>query len=144
MGLHVRDGREELVDDLAATLAADVLDLLQLDIRRLIRLLLSLLVAAGVLWLGENCQRLAHLAVRSASAASKQVVIGPYLLLKGLELLFLLLPVLLDLLLGLAAGVLYALGAVCGMWSDEVPSTGGHRERRWGSGAAVHSLAGGC
>lgn len=47
--LHVGDSLEQLIDDGAATLAADFLDLLQLDLRRLVCLLLGLLVAAGVL-----------------------------------------------------------------------------------------------
>jgi hypothetical protein len=45
LGFRVRDGRDELVDNLAAGLAAQVLHLLHLDVCVLLRILLSLLVA---------------------------------------------------------------------------------------------------
>ena len=43
--MRVYDGMEELVDDLAARLVADGIDLLDLDVRVLLGVLLSLLVA---------------------------------------------------------------------------------------------------
>jgi hypothetical protein len=49
LGLRIRNGRDELVDHLAARFAAQILYLLHLDICVLLRVLLSLLVARAVL-----------------------------------------------------------------------------------------------
>ena len=48
-GPDVRHGFEQVLDDLAAGVAANVLDLLQLLVALLVGILLCLLVAAGVL-----------------------------------------------------------------------------------------------
>jgi hypothetical protein len=45
LGVRVYDGLDELVDNLAARLVADVVDLLDLGVCVLLRVLLSLLVA---------------------------------------------------------------------------------------------------
>lgn len=49
LGLRIRDSRNQLVHNLGARLLANVIDLLDLDVGRLLRILLGLLVARAVL-----------------------------------------------------------------------------------------------
>lgn len=99
--IHVRHGPQQIIDHLVTASLANLCNLLQLRFGLLVRVLLCLLVAAGLL---QRTQLTGGMAWRER--------VGTHLFLVLLELLVLLLSVLLDLLLCFAFGVFYSLGSV--------------------------------
>lgn len=110
LGLHVGRSLDEILHHLVALLLAGSLDLLELLLGFLVRIVLGLLEPARVLIekvVSANDGRI------SVAELLPFCSVATHLGLKLLVFLFLLVAVLLDLLLSLRFGVPYPLGAVC-------------------------------
>ena len=110
-GLDLEDGLEQVLDDLGLALLAGLLDLLDPGVGLPVGLVLGLLVALVVLygWRGKSF-RLASVRLELLAVKNRWGVGCFYLGLEFLELLFLGLAVVVDLLLGLVTGLAYPLG----------------------------------